>query len=308
MIKLIDQLPVQNELGESVIWDKHRQRLWWTDIAASKLFRYDPVSQDLETWRTPERLCCFAPVACDGRYQDYLIAAFESGFAYYQPETGRVEWLQKVETDNLGNRLNDGRTDRQGRFWAGTMVENRDKSTDKGRLYCLNHDLSLSSSIHDLSITNSLCWSPDSGTMYHCDTPKQHINKYDFDPDTGQHGSATSFVKTDQGCYPDGSIVDAEGFLWNAQWGGSQVVRYDPDGSVDTVLKLPVSQPSCVAFGGADLNLLFITTAHQDMSNEARVAEPGAGDLFVFETNIKGLVESPFRPVSDKDPADQNPF
>jgi len=291
-VKLINSIPVQNTLGEGVIWDHANARCWWTDIQESQLYCYDPESQELKQWKTPERLCCFAPV----HGQNRLMAAFESGFAFYQPETNEVEWIHKIEPDNPGTRLNDGRTDRQGRLWAGTMVEDQDTATEKGRLYCLHNDLKLTSSIDDLLITNSLCWNPDGKTVYHTDTPSRLIKQYPYNTETAEIGieQAELFVKTERDCYPDGSIVDAQGYLWNAQWGASQVVRYAPDGTSDLVVDLPVSQPSCVAFGGKDLDLLFVTTARQELSDDALLDQPLAGDLFVYQTEFQGLIECGF--------------
>ena len=290
MIELISTIPVQNGLGEGIIWDHQRQRLWWTDIENSQLYRYDPITENLEQWSTPERLCCFAPVAG----QDYLVTAFASGFAFYDPVNGSLDWIEKVEADNPGTRLNDGRTDRQGRMWAGTMVENSDQASYRGSLYCLDSNLVVRKTIGNLLITNSLCWSPDSKRMYHCDTPRQKINYYPFDSQSGNVGDREVLVSTEEGCYPDGSIVDADGFLWNAQWGGSKVVRYAADGSTNLEIKLPVSQPTCVAFGGADLDLVFVTTARQGLSEEALRGQSQAGDVFVYKTDYRGLVESAF--------------
>jgi len=285
-MKLIDTIKVANELGEGIIWDYGRQRVWWTDILQSKLYRYDPISKNLESWNTPERLCCFAPV--QGKAE--LVCAFESGFAFYQPEVNELRWIQKLEQDNPGTRFNDGRTDRQGRLWAGTMVEDDSKATYKGSLYCLHPDLSVTQSLQGLSITNSLCWSPDGHTLYHTDTPTQTIRHYAFNPNTTELGDPGVLAKTEVDCYPDGSIVDAQGYLWNAQWGGSKVVRYKPNGEVDTRLSLPTSQPTCVAFGGPNLDLLFVTTAWSEMHTK----EPQAGDVFIFQTPYQGLQETEF--------------
>jgi len=297
--ELIDVVSVQNELGEGVIWDQWRQKVWWTDITQQQLYRYDPESKNLESWHTPERLCCFAPV----HERDYLIAAFASGFAYYQPLNGNIKWIEKVEKNNPGTRLNDGRTDRQGRFWAGTMVEDETTATAKGALYCLDQQLTISAHIQKLSITNSLCWSPDSSILYHCDTPSQTIDQYAFDAGDGTISDKQILAKTGKDCFPDGSIVDADGMLWNAQWGGHKIVRYAPDGSVDLELAVPVSQPSCVAFGGTDLDLLIVTSAYLELTPEARRAEPNAGNLFIYKTNVQGLTEQPFKPTDDKAPA-----
>ncbi|MFT6408984.1 MAG: sugar lactone lactonase YvrE [Arenicella sp.] len=289
-MRLIDTLKVENELGEGVIWDHAASKLWWTDIQQSKLYRYDPESKKLEQWDTPERLCCFAPRA-DSKG---LVAAFESGFAFYTPESGELEWIKKLEADNPGTRFNDGRTDRQGRLWAATMVENDKIATYKGSLYCLDYQLHVHKTIGDLSIPNSLCWSPDGKTMYHTDTPSRQIKQFNYDIETATFDKSRNFVTTKQGCYPDGSIIDAEGYLWNAQWASSTVVRYAPNGSVDLVVSVPASQPTCVAFGGKNLNLMFVTSAWQDLDSQARALDSDAGSLFVFETDYLGLIENRF--------------
>ncbi|RBP51623.1 SMP-30/gluconolactonase/LRE family protein [Arenicella xantha] len=295
MITLIDTIKVNNELGEGVIWDALARVIWWTDIQGKTLYQYAPETKELNSWQTPERIACFAPV----QNRTDLVVAFESGFAFYQPDSGAVEWIHKVEQDNSGTRFNDGRTDRQGRFWAGTMVENEELSTYKGSLYCLQSDLSIRQTISGLAIPNSLCWSPDSTLMYHTDTPSRTIRRYDFDSQTGtfdtDNSSAHKFVTTEPDCFPDGSIIDADGYLWNAQWGGSKVVRYAPDGSEDLSLAVPTAQPTCVAFAGTNLDLLVVTSAHEWMTPQQRAEDPQAGNVFIYQTPFKGLVESRFK-------------
>ncbi|MCH2189429.1 MAG: SMP-30/gluconolactonase/LRE family protein [Gammaproteobacteria bacterium] len=286
MIKLIDTVAVKNELGEGVIWDHHRQKVWWTDILQSKLYQYDPKTKALKSWSTPERLCCFAPVSDSSD----LVCAFESGFAFYEPQSGKINWIKRLEQDNPGTRFNDGRTDRQGRLWAGTMVENQSNATYKGSLYCLHADLTISKSITGLTITNSLCWSPNGKTVYHTDTPTRTIQAYDFDTDNARLSNRRDIVKTEDGCFPDGSAVDKDGFIWNAQWGGSKVVRYSASGEKDLEVDIPTSQPTCVAFGGHDLSLLFVTTAWSEMKKKER----HAGNLFIFKTGFIGLSDTQF--------------
>lgn len=296
MIELIDTLNVANELGEGVIWDHQRQSLWWTDIQNSQLYRYKFTDQLIESWPTPERLCCFAPIQNsiekDSRKPatEKLVAAFESGFAIYDPQTAKVDWIKQLETDNPGTRFNDGRTDRQGRLWAGTMVEDSDLATHSGRMYCLHANLSVSRGIGGLSIPNSLCWSPSGDTVYHTDTPTRRINKHSYNTHTGEWGVAEELLRTEPGCFPDGSIVDRDGYLWNAQWGASQVVRYSPDGAVDQVVKIPTSQPTCVAFAGPELNLLVVTSARQDLL----APDAQAGNVFIYQTDYQGIAEQAF--------------
>lgn len=288
--RLIETLRVKNELGEGVIWDAAGAAVWWTDIQGSTLYRYSPQDKKLEQWVTPERLGSFALVA----NSDKLICGFASGFAYFNPVKGAIQWLSKIEQDNPGTRLNDGRADRQGRFWAGSMVEVGEQGA--GALYSIDHKLRVSSQISGLTISNGLCWSPDGKLMYHTDTPSRSIYRYDFDTVSGAISNQSLLVRTEKGCFPDGATVDAQGYIWSAQWGASRVVRYNPEGETDFILPLPVSQPTCVAFGGSDLNRLFVTSAYEGLDAEARATQPEAGNLFIFETDIKGIADPQFQP------------
>ena len=288
--RLIETLRVKNELGEGVIWDAAGAAVWWTDIQGSTLYRYSPQDKKLEQWATPERLGSFALVA----NSDKLICGFASGFAYFNPVKGAIQWLSKIEQDNPGTRLNDGRADRQGRFWAGSMVEVGEQGA--GALYLIDHKLRVSSQISGLTISNGLCWSPDGKLMYHTDTPSRSIYRYDFDTVSGAISNQSLLVRTEKGCFPDGATVDAQGYIWSAQWGASRVVRYNPEGETDFILPLPVSQPTCVAFGGSDLNRLFVTSAYEGLDAEARATQPEAGNLFIFETDIKGIADPQFQP------------
>ena len=290
--EFISSIGVHNELGEGIIWDEGDAAVWWTDIQNSTLYRYQLDDKKLEYWSTPERVGCFALVAD----KEYLIVGFESGFAYFDPRSGYLEWLQKVGADTPETRLNDGRADRQGRFWAGSMVEGK-VANPSGKLYCLDRKVQCSSHLSELSISNSLCWSPDSAVMYHTDTPTRQIYRYDFDSATGAISNKALFVKTEDGCFPDGSTVDAQGYVWNAQWGASQVVRYSPSGEVDLVLQVPATQPSCVAFGGPNLDMLFVTTAREGLSPEELAKQSEAGNVLIYQTDVSSIADPQFNPM-----------
>src|SRR6187431_2077335 len=285
--ELIDTVPCANLLGEGVQWNHQDECFWWTDILAAKLYRYRISDKQLRTWDLPERLGCFTFAKNDSR----ILAAFASGFAWFDPESGSVEWIAKPEADVVGNRSNDGRCDRQGRFWMGTIVEQKNTPEQSSSLYCLDHNYSVGKHFSGLMISNSLCWSPDSRKLYHADSPTHSIRVYDFDAQTGELSNPEIFAHTEIGVEPDGACVDAEGFVWNAQWGGRRVVRYAPDGSKNFVLDMPVSQATCVAFGGKNLNLLAVTSARIGLNEEAMVQQPQAGNLFIFQTNVTGLPE-----------------
>lgn len=288
---LIKELTVHNELGEGILWDARRKAIWWTDIQRCRMYRYLPASDQLDSFQTPERLGCFAPVAG----KDVFIAAFASGFAYFDPFTGRVDWLQTVDKEQASTRLNDGRTDRQGRFWAGSLVEGDRNTGVTGALYCVDHQQRCERKVGGLLISNGLCFSPDSAWMYHTDTTTARIDRYEFNATTGDLGERSTFVASEGGCWPDGACVDASGFVWSAQWGGGKVCRYSPDGKLDIELLTPASQPTCVAFGGPKLDLLFVSSANQDLDQEALKQQPGAGNVFVYQTNYTGLADAEYR-------------
>lgn len=288
--EIIDKINCQNVLGEGVQWNADDQAFWWTDIMSKKLFRYQLTNKTLSEWSLPERLGCFAFTQEKGK----ILAAFESGIAWYQLETGDYQWIIKPEAHWQGNRLNDGRCDRQGRFWVGSIIENKNHPSQSAGLFCLDSDLKFSQHLSGLSISNALCWSCDSRKLYHADSPSHQLRVYDFDAVTGRISNGKIFAQTDKNIEPDGACVDAEDYVWNAQWGGSQVVRYSPEGQIDSVLKMPVSQPTCVAFGGEDYSLLAVTSARKGLSEESLGSQSDAGNLFIFKTAFKGLPESIF--------------
>ena len=289
VVELFDTVPVKNILGESVLWNARTARLWWTDIKGRLLFRYDPATRVLAQFETPQRLCTFAFVAGSDR----LLAAFESGLAFYDPATGAMEWLYRLEKGIAPIRFNDGRTDRQGRFWAGTMVDG-DWPEPLGRLHCLGPDGTVRVQADPVSISNAICTSPDGKRLYFADSPRRTIFAYDLDRKTGTLANRRIFVRTPENARPDGANVDAEGFVWVAHWGGGRVVRYAPDGSEDRVVDIPASQPTCIAFGGADMDLLFVTSARAGLNADALMRQPEAGSLFVYKTGITGLVDAEY--------------
>ena len=285
--ELVDIVRVGNTLGEGVLWDGIGERVWWTDIQERRLFRYDPTSRALERFELPERLGSFGLV--EG--SDKIIAAFESGFAFYHPESGQLDWVDRPVHEAGNVRFNDGRVDRQGRFWAGSMVEGAGASTAK--LYCLGSGAS-AVCLTGIAIANSICFSPDGSQLYFADSPHRMILRYDIDASSGAIGNRQIFARTPPGAYPDGSHVDAQGHLWNAHWGAGRVVRYAPDGSISGAIDVPATQVSCVAFGGRNLDRLFVTSARMDLSPTQLAGEPHAGDVFVYQLNVKGLADARF--------------
>ena len=286
--RLLEVLPFANLHGEGVQWNGADGCLWWTDITGCALHRWHLESRALTSYRTPERLGCFAFVEGGAR----LLAAFASGFAWFDPGSGEVAWIDRREPAGSGRRFNDGRVDRQGRFWAGTMVEDATiAAPSSAALFCLD-DAGVHERETGVGIANGLCWSPDGRTMYFADSPRRAIYAYDFDADSGVPCNRREFARTAPGVEPDGSCIDAEGALWNARWGGGEVVRHAADGRVLERVGTPgAGQPTCVAFAGPELNLLCVTSARLGLDAAALAAQPHAGHLFVYETTTRGLPE-----------------
>ena len=278
-------LDVKNILGEGVLWDARLNSAVWTDIQSSRFWQWQPGSEPASV-ALPQRLGSMALTETPGTY----LGGFESGFAHFTPATGAFDMLAPVTADHAHLRLNDGRVDRSGTFWAGSMAEA--KGSPLGNLWRYDGGGQATPFLGDIKIPNSLCWSGDGTQMYFADSPRQTIWRFAFDPNDGPVGDPEVFATTTGNRYPDGSCIDAEDHLWNAQWGSGEVVRYRPDGSIERRIALPVSQPSCPAFGGVDLNLLMVTTARDGLTADALAAQPLAGALFIYETDVSGLPET----------------
>ena len=284
-------IEVANQLGECILWQEQTHTLWWTDILSKKLFRFDPATQKLQTYEVPDRLASFGFTSDPSS----LICAFANGLAYYRPESQAIEWIEQPELANKGQRFNDGRVDRQGRFWVGTMVENPelDETNEGAALYCLDGK-NFTKKLTGLSISNSLCWSPEGDYLFFADSPTHTISRYPFEQVTARLGAAEAFAACPP-FEPDGSTTDSEGMLWNALWGGSKVHRFSKNGEIDQTLDLEVSQPTCVCLGGPNLDVLFITTARVGLSDEELATQPLAGHVLMYQTPFSGLSECLFR-------------
>jgi sugar lactone lactonase YvrE len=198
------------------------------------------------------------------------------------------------EPERAENRFNDGKTDRQGRFWAGSMHDPETLPT--GSLYRLDGDLSCHQMADGLVISNALCWSPDGRTMYHADTARRVVWAWACDPASGDIAGRRPFVEiaAADGA-PDGATVDAEGCVWLAHWGGWRLSRFDPDGRLERVVRLPVQQPTCPAFGGPGLDVLYVTSASIGLSAAERARQPWAGAVLALDPGVRGLPEARFR-------------
>jgi sugar lactone lactonase YvrE len=289
--ELTQVLEAGNTLGEGVLWDAANRCVWWTDIQSARLYRYRWGSREPECRELPERLCAFA--LTDNA--NVIVAAFASGFARYDLASDHCEWLARPEASYTGTRFNDGRVDRQGRFWCGTMVEAGEAQDGAGNavlgsLYCLE-DGTATPKLASIRISNSLCWNRAGDTVYFADSPEKTISAFDFDASGATLGNRRVFARTKGDAVPDGSCVDAEDCLWNAEWGGGRITRYRVSGQIDMQLDVAVTQPTCVAFGGPDLDHLLITTARDGLDESRLRREPLAGHLLIYKTGVTGLEE-----------------
>ena len=294
-MRLLGTVRSANILGEGPLWNDRDGALWWTDIQARRLHRLSFDAGTFDTTETPERVGSLAFLPEKG---PRILAAFETGLAYFDVETKAVDWIARPEALGNGRRFNDGRTDRQGRFWVGTMVENKAKAgADTAALFRLDRHGALTEQQGGVWISNSLCVSPDGRTLYFADSPRKVIWAFDLDAETGTLSGRRVFAEVEAG-EPDGSVIDEEGCLWSARWGASEVVRHAPDGRVIERIPTLASQPSCVAFGGPDRKTLFVTSAREGLDAAKLAADPEAGNLFVFEVEVAGLPVVPFKPGS----------
>jgi sugar lactone lactonase YvrE len=275
----------QCALGEGPFWHAVRQQLFWFDINNQILFAAHADGEVQNRWHFDETVAAAAII------DDATLAlASETGLKRFDLVTGDMEHLIDIERDVPANRTNDSRVHPSGAFWIGTMV--KDEGPKDGAVYHYRAGV-LTKIISNVAIPNATCFSPDGRTAYWTDTPDQKILKCTVDPETGMPvGEWELFADvSEHRGYPDGAVVDSAGYLWNARWGGSCVIRYAPDGSIDRIIEVPVSQVTCPAFGGKDLKRLFLTSANKTMSAEQWAAEKVAGGVFYIDLDVAGQPE-----------------
>ncbi len=278
----------KNVLGEGPVWCPREQVLWWIDISSPSLWRLEPRAGAVEHWALPKPPGSFALRRGGG-----FLIAFRNGFATLDAPGREVRWLD-VPGLNLGDeRFNDGKADRTGRFWTGTL--DRRLGSAIGQLYRVEPGFRVAAVDRGFTISNGIGWSPDDRMLYFTDTPSRRIYRYDFDPAAGRIANRRVFVEVAEGHGgPDGMTVDAEGYVWSAQFDRWCVNRYAPDGALERSVRLPVQRPTSCMFGGPDLATLYVTSARMDLEGEALADQPNAGGVFALEPGVRGLPEPRF--------------
>jgi sugar lactone lactonase YvrE len=262
--------------GEGPVWFAGWPGLRWVDMLAGDVLELDTVTAEVSRRHVGTVAAALRPRP-DGR----AVVAVERGFALADHSLDRVEPLGELWSDS-GVRMNDGGCDPDGRFYCGSMAY--DVRAGAGKLYRLAADGSVRTVLAGVTISNGLAWSPDGTTAYYIDTPSQRVDRFDYDGELT--GRRTAVRIPPEAGAPDGMTVDADGRLWVAMWGGGAVHCYTPEGKLEERVTLPVTQVTACAFGGPDLDELFITTSRQGISGDE---QPEAGALFKYRPGVPGM-------------------
>ncbi|MBV9545748.1 MAG: SMP-30/gluconolactonase/LRE family protein [Chloroflexi bacterium] len=273
-------------VAEGPVWDERTRRLIWVDIMNNAVHSFEPSSGQDSSVDVGQPVGAAVLRANGG-----LALAVRDGFALLDADFTNFRMVAQVEADLPNNRMNDGKCDPLGRFWAGTMQFS--PTSASGALYRLDPDLRVTRVVGDIMLSNGLDWSPDRRTMYYIDSMSQGIDTFDFDPDSGEISNRQRLISIPKDVgLPDGMTVDADGYLWVALHGSGTVRRFAPDGQVDRIIRLPVSHVTCPAFGGPDYSELYITSMTYGLEERIR-NEPLAGSLFRCRPGVRG--KAPFR-------------
>ncbi|MCB1489183.1 MAG: SMP-30/gluconolactonase/LRE family protein [Bauldia sp.] len=279
-------------LGESTYWDPKEGVLWWIDIYGPTIHRFDPRSGRDMSWQAPEYLGCIAVRAKGG-----LVLSMATGFYFFDPASETFEPIGDPEADIADTRFNDGKTDRQGRFWSGSMFEAEGKEPAKiGSLYRMDADLGIHRIVEGVGCSNGLAWSPDSKVMYFTDSHTPFVWAYDFDAASGTVSNKRLFLDLSSEEYiVDGSTVDAAGNYWLTVPFKGKVLAYDPSGRRIETIDLPFDLPTCCEFGGPGLGTLYVTSATLRRSEAELAGQMKPGGLFAIHgLGARGLPLVPF--------------
>ena len=273
------------ELGEGAIWNQKTREFYWVDIEGGKVFTFNPLLEEMRTIPVGQRVGTVVPSSKEG----HVVIALQDGIYSLNLDTKEMTLLAEAPYDPQTTRFNDGKCDPAGRFWVGSMA--LDSKPHAAALYTFNGTQQVTQALDSVSISNGLCWSADRLTMYYVDTPTQTVQAFDYDDSSGSISNGRVVVKIDDAeAFPDGMTIDSEGKLWIALWGGSSVVRYDPEtGELLSRISVPAKNVTSCAFGGVNFDTLFITTASIGMNEEEQIKYSRAGAVFAAIPGVKGV-------------------
>lgn len=275
-------LDTSSVLGEGAIWSSEDQKLYWVDIEQKLLHSFSAKTLEHESTLFKKKITAIVPTL-----KGELLITLEDGIYYYKKSTKELNLIHlNPENESTGNRFNDGKCDPAGRFWLGTMGNH-----ESAALYRLNIDYTLNTVQTGITNSNGILWSPDKQTMYHIDTPTYEVKAYDFDNNTGQISNPRVIIKVPEYMgYPDGATIDSEGMIWIALWGGYSVSRWNPKtGTLISIITVDSKNVSSCAFGGENLDTLYITTAKIQVTQEALNKHPYSGGLFFVKPGVTGI-------------------
>lgn len=276
MIKIFDS--TRCLLGEGAFWHPNIRQFFWFDIENKKLLT--KVENKKKEW-----LFDYSPSACGWVDDQVLLIAFENNLSTFNIKTSELKNLISLEGDNIITRSNDGRADPWGGFWIGTMGKKAESQSGKIYRFFKGRIFELYS---NMTITNSICFSPNKEYAFYTDTVNKKIMRVKLDNDGWPLKDSEIFIDlTKENLNPDGSVIDSSGCLWNAQWGASRVAKYSPEGKFLESIIFPASQVTCPAFGGDDLKTLFVTSASVDLLN----SNQNDGVTFAIDLKISGQKE-----------------
>lgn len=283
-------LDVRAELGECPVWSAEEQALYWVDILAPSLNRFDPASGETRCWSMPEPIGSFGL-----REQGGAVVALKSGFHFFDFDSEVLTFIVNPEADWPGTRFNDGKVSPDGRFWAGTMDDVK-LSRPIGSLYRLDPDGSCRRMVEGLIVSNGLAWSDDGRTLFHSDSKGKVVHAYDYDLATGNIANRRVIARPDEAVgRPDGGATDVDGYYWSAGISAGVVNRWGQDGRLDRQIVLPCVAPTCVCFGGPELKTLFVTSSRHSLSPERLEASPLSGGIFAIEVDTPGVPVNKFK-------------
>jgi len=283
-------VPGSDVLGETPLWCDHTQSLLWLDIDGGRVQRFHPASGRHDVFTFEQRYVGSLALTTDSAV---VLLGIDLGLYLFNLGSGDLDPLCQVEDPSADNRLNDGRCDSAGRFWVGTMDNQLHRPN--GAFYCIDPDGSVHRQFGDVIVSNTVVMSPGQDRLYFSDTRRYTTWQFDLDVRTATLSNRRVFVDhSTPRDRPDGACIDAEGHLWNAIFAAGRVVRFTPDGTVATVIQLPVTNPTCVCFGGKDLRTLYITTARKFLDRSQLRREPLAGSVLAVELDVGGISEQRF--------------